>query len=52
VATSDKALARYGEHTQAVVTLSEMSIGKLIRNPDASLNSDKRLDAMSETMRF
>jgi hypothetical protein len=50
VATSEKALARYGEHTKAAVSLWEIPIGELIRNPDASPNSDKRLHAIYGTM--
>ena len=47
VATSEKAFSRYGEQTKAVVSLSEMPTGELIRNPDASLNIDKRLHAIT-----
>ena len=50
VATSEKAFSRYGKHTKAVVSLSEMPTGELIRNPDASLNSDKRLHVIAETI--
>ncbi|NBS00815.1 MAG: indolepyruvate ferredoxin oxidoreductase family protein [Rhizobiales bacterium] len=47
VATSEKAFSRYGKHTKAAVSLSEMPTGELIRNRDSSLNSDKRLHAIA-----